>query len=195
MSDPESTWQPAHPSASTSPTSTGAHQPTGGRHQPPAPGAPATHQIVTTSAPGLATLVDLVDDTSTDGVAGAGGREGVLTDALFGLRFVSESPGSLRDQIAYAREAAYSNRTDGPWRKANIWFARLVAIPGLTICYSLAWALFTRLSRAMTAWPVILLIMWLLISLPVTRWFIRELADLMMWIAGPDPSLVPREGE
>jgi hypothetical protein len=184
----DSTWQPAHPSGRTSRPHQRASDRAGTHASASAPadasGPLVTHQVVIGAGePGLADLAHQPDNDEHQG------------GLLAGLRFVSESPGSLRDQIEYAREGAYTNRVDGPWRNANIWFARLGAYPGLTVCYFWAWAFCTRLSRAMVAWPVLVIVMWLLLSLPVTQWFVRGLADFLWWIAGPDPSAVPMDGE
>lgn len=111
----------------------------------------------------------------------AGGSGSWLSEALDGLRFVNTSPGALRDQIDYAVDGAYSNRIDGVWRNANIVFARLIAVPGLTIGYLIMWAFFTRLSRALTCAPVALFALMLLNSMPVTAWFIPDAVDFTTW--------------
>ena len=104
-----------------------------------------------------------------------------LSEALDGLRFVNNSPGSLRDQIDYAIDGAYSNRVDGWWRNANIIFARLIAVPGLTVVYLIGWAFFTRLSRALTCTPVLLFVLMLLNAMPITAWLIPDWADFTTW--------------
>lgn len=104
-----------------------------------------------------------------------------LSESLDGLRFVNNSPGSLRDQIDYAIDGAYSNRIDGWWRTANIIFARCIAAPGLTIGYLIMWAFFTRLSRALTCGPTLLFLLMLLNAMPITAWFIPDGADFTTW--------------
>ncbi|WP_219414157.1 hypothetical protein [Pseudonocardia nigra] len=104
-----------------------------------------------------------------------------LGEAFAGLRFVSSSPGSLRDQIEYARDGAYTTRAGGPWRTANIAFARFIASPGLTICYFIAWAFFTRLMRTVTTLVVAVPLLIVLNGVPVVGWFVPDWADVTTW--------------
>lgn len=104
-----------------------------------------------------------------------------IGDAFAGLRFVNESPGSLMDQIEYAEDGAYSNRVGGPWRTANIAYARCIAVPGLAICYFLGWAFFTRLSRAITVLIVSVPLLALLNDVPVVEWLVPDWADITTW--------------
>lgn len=110
-----------------------------------------------------------------------GGWRSWLWDALDGLRFVNNSPGSLRDQIDYAVDGAYSNRAEGPWRNANIGYARFIATPGLTLCLLIGWAFFTRLSRALTCGPILLFLLMLLNAMPITAWLIPDGVDFTTW--------------
>jgi hypothetical protein len=135
-----------------------------------------THRIL---KPPTSLAIGSLDRQAGDDEAGDSGSW--LSEALDGLRFVNNSPGSLRDQIDYAVDGAYSNRDDGLWRKANITFARFVAVPGLTICLLIAWAFFTRLSRALTCWPVLLFLLMLLNAMPVTAWLIPDWSDFTTW--------------
>ena len=108
---------------------------------------------------------------------------------LAGLRFAY--PGGLPDQIEYARDGAYSVRVDGWWRNANIWFARLVAVPGLILCYLIAWAFFTRLPRTFASLVIAPLLFMLLNSFPVTNWFVPDWADFTTWLQTPAPAPAP----
>jgi hypothetical protein len=96
---------------------------------------------------------------------------------------VNTSPGSLRDQIEYARDGAYTTRAGGPWRAANIAFARFIAMPGLAICYFIAWALFTRLMRTVTTLVVAVPLLIVLNGIPVVDWFVPDWADVTTWFS------------
>ena len=108
-----------------------------------------------------------------------------------GLRFVREPPGSLRDQIDYAKNGAYTVASEGLLRRANIVFAHLVATPGLTVLYFAAWAYFTRLNRAAVAVPLTVVALVLANTVPVVHWLVPDWADLTWWLgrwlAPPDP--------
>lgn len=136
-----------------------------------------THRIL---KPPTSLAIGSLDRQAGDDEEPSDGRSW-LSEALDGLRFVNNSPGSLRDQIDYANDGAYSNRGDGWWRNANIGFARFVAVPGLTLCYLIGWAFFTRLSRALTCAPVALFALMLLNTMPVTAWLIPDWADFTTW--------------
>lgn len=129
-------------------------------------GEVATHRIIASD----------YDDAEGDDT-GPGGVVGFFT----GLRFVHQSPGSLLDQVDYARDGAYTIQVEGWWRNANIWFARLIAVPGLTICHLIAWALFTRLSRTIVALIVVPLVLMLANGLPVVSWVVPDWADFTTW--------------
>lgn len=136
-----------------------------------------THRIL---KPPTSLAIGSLDRRAGDDEAGGSGTW--LAEALDGLRFVNTSPGSLRDQIDYAIDGAYSNRVEGWWRNANIGFARIVAVPGLTVVYLIGWAFFTRLSRALTCAPVLLFALMLLNSMPATAWFVPDGADFTTWL-------------
>lgn len=136
-----------------------------------------THRIL---KPPTSLAIGSLDRQAGDDAA-PGDSRSWLSEALDGLRFVNNSPGSLRDQIDYATDGAYSNRIDGWWRNANIGFARFVAVPGLTICLLIGWAFFTRLSRALTCGPVLLFVLMLLNTMPITAWLIPDWADFTTW--------------
>lgn len=104
-----------------------------------------------------------------------------FADAAQQLRFVSNPPGSLLDQIEYAREGAYTNRVNGPWRTANIVFAKYIAVAGLGLCYLIGWSLFTRLSRTLTCGPLYLLLFMLLNQFPVVAWLVPDALDFTTW--------------
>ncbi len=162
--------------------------------RPTAPAAPtaSNRQLRIVTVPARPTADESGEDLAAEEEREDGPSWGERLGApLQGFRFVRESPGSLMDQIDYAREGAYTIRPDGVWRFANIVFARFVAVLGLGLCYLIAWAFFTRLSRTLTAVPVALLLLWLLNQLPVTQWLIPDWADFTIWLF-PDP---PQLGE
>lgn len=137
----------------------------------------ATHRIV-----GSPTNLAIANPDSQAGDEPAGGWRLAVGDAIDGLRFVNQSPGSLLDQIDYAVDGAYSNRVEGPWRNANIIYARFVAVPGLALCYLIGWAFFTRLSRALTCGALLLFLLMILNAMPVTAWLIPDGADFTTWL-------------
>lgn len=144
-------------------------------HQP----SPPTHRIV---APRDRQAVELQDDRQEPQWTGASTTlRGRFAQACDGLRFVHQSPGSLRDQVEYARDGAYTVRAYGWWRTANVVFARLVATPGLTVCYLAAWAFFTRLTRALIAWPILAFLLMFLNSIPFAEMFVPDWADFTNW--------------
>lgn len=136
-----------------------------------------THRIL---ASPTSLAVD-VEDRQAGDEEPDGGWRAWLGDALDGLRFVNNSPGSLRDQVDYAVDGAYSNRVDGWWRNSNIIFARAWATPGLAVIYLIGWAFFTRLSRALTCGPLLLFVLMLLNSMPATAWLVPDGADFTTW--------------
>ena len=158
-----------------------------------------THRVVTSPARQLGTPAG-ADTTGAAGAAGAatpppaaGDRPAWrdrLAETFSGLRFVNRSPGSLRDQIDYAEDGAYSTR-DGWWRTANIVFAKTVARVGLTVCYFLAWAVFTRLSRCLTTLVVAPCALMLLNGIPLVGYLIPDWADVTTWFAPASDLDVP----
>jgi len=115
-----------------------------------------------------------------------------LAETFNGLRFVDRSPGSLRDQIDYAEDGAYSTR-EGWWRTANVVFAKTVARVGLTVCYFLAWAVFTRLSRCLTTLVVAPFALMLLNGIPLVGYLIPDWADVTTWFAPASDPDVPAQ--
>lgn len=173
-------WLPSHQEPHQ-----GSHQASHQRsHQaPPQPPEP-THRIVTPPTshpshqpshhPGHTTP----ESEWEDGPLTARER---IADAFAGLRFVRSSPGSLLDQIEYARDGAYTTSKSGPWRLVNIWYARLVAVPGLAICYFIGWAFFTRLSRAVISVAVAVPLLVILNDIPIVELVIPDWADVTTW--------------
>lgn len=142
----------------------------------------ATHRIV--GSPTSLAIANPGDDQDRQDLDESPGWRSALREFLDSLRFVNQSPGSLRDQIEYAIDGAYSNRADGPWRKANIVFALFIAIPGLSLCYLIGGIFFTRLSRTLTCGIVLLFGLMLLNAIPVTAWLIPDRADFTTWWGG-----------
>ncbi len=193
----ESRWQPARPrvranstgsrtdSRTDSATDSGTDSGTGSA-APAGPTAPArvTHRIVKPGG-GLVDLAKADSDqlAADDQQDRPTARERAL-DGLSLFRFFGESPGSLRDQIEFAEEGAYTTGSpDGWWRTLNIWYARSIAFVGLSFCYLIAWAFFTRLTRAATSTIVGLCVLWALNQLPVTAWLIPDGLDFTTWPA------------
>lgn len=91
------------------------------------------------------------------------------------------------DQVDYARNGAYSTSIDGWWRNANVWFVRLIAIPGILLCSLAKWSYFSRLSRTLISVPVTAFLLMLGNDFPVTAWLIPDAADFTTWFAPPMP--------
>lgn len=143
-------------------------------HQPP---APPTHRIIAPPDRQVARLAE--DHQDEEDYAPASFRE-YVADAFNELRFVRNSPGSLRDQIEYARDGAYTTRIDGWWRRVNIVYAYLVAIPGLVVGYCVMW-MFVRLSRALVAGPALLFVLMFLNRIPLIEIAIPDSFDFTNW--------------
>lgn len=172
-------------SPTTSPTTrlaTPDHQPgspAGTTSQDRQPPAPPTHRIIAPPGHQATSLVKHHQDDEEDYAPASMGEH--IADAFNELRFVRNSPGCLRDQIEYARDGAYTTRIDGWWRRVNIVFAYFIAAPGLTVCYLTAWAFFTRLSRALIAWPTLAFLLMFLNRIPLTEFLIPDSADFTNW--------------
>lgn len=106
-----------------------------------------------------------------------------LADAFAELRFVRETPGSLQDQMAYAKQGAYATR-NGLWRRANILFVRFIGNPGTAVLYLLKWAFFSRLSRTITSLVVAVPLLAVLNGVPVVELVIPDWADITSWMQG-----------
>jgi hypothetical protein len=103
-----------------------------------------------------------------------------LISRLERCRFWYQQVDSLQDHLRFGRDAAISIAARGPWRTANIWFARLTT-PFLIILFFAIWAYFRKLSRALVAWPLTFLIGAWLNHIPFVEWFVPDMLDPTTW--------------
>jgi hypothetical protein len=110
---------------------------------------------------------DLVPAAFTPRLPGIRGR---LIESTRDLRFRTESPPSLQQRIRNAETAAYTIRNDGPWRTANIYYAKTVGRVITNVSYWTAWAFGETLGRALFSVAILIPFVMLLWGLAGHLW-------------------------
>lgn len=101
--------------------------------------------------------------------------------ALGEIRWVSERPSSLRDQIGYARDGAWTAEIDGRARHLQLAWAFVVAIPITVAAYLTVWSVSRSPLRALAVWGVIAVVATVLNQIPAVELLVPDWASLTVW--------------
>ena len=143
----------------------------------PGAGGPVDHQVAPTHR-------IVAPPTGGELVARPGG--GRVSSWALELRPFRESA----DRIEYARNGAYSVRTDGWWRNANIVHSYVVTIPVILVCDLLKFCVGT-LSRTLLTLLIVPMVLMLANQIPLTAWAIPDAFDFTTaFTAPPEPGPV-----
>lgn len=97
------------------------------------------------------------------------------------IRWVSERPASLRDQIGYARHGAWTAEIDGRARHLQLIWAWVVAIPVTVVAYLAVWSVSRSPLRALAVWGVVAVVATVFNQVPGVGLLVPDWASLTAW--------------